>query len=129
VFKVVTPDNMAVVVDKADPIEPRRSQAFVEYAQSRGLLVDRYVSLLMGEVARLTDELMGTDLLAAATPPMSMCRWRSGAPLPTCVGPPTSRVADPRWAGDPLGRTALFGVVVTSSGAEPRHPQPAGRRA
>ena len=40
VFKVVIPDNMATVVDKADPINPRLNQAFVEYAQARGFLVD-----------------------------------------------------------------------------------------
>jgi transposase len=40
VFKVVIPDNMATVVDKADPIGPRLNQAFVEYAQSRGFVVD-----------------------------------------------------------------------------------------
>ena len=40
VFKVVIPDNMATVVDKADPINPRLNQAFVEYAQARGFVVD-----------------------------------------------------------------------------------------
>ncbi|HTT90410.1 MAG TPA: IS21 family transposase [Acidimicrobiales bacterium] len=40
VFKVVIPDNMATVVDKADPINPRLNQAFVEYAQTRGFVVD-----------------------------------------------------------------------------------------
>ena len=36
VFKVVIPDNMATIVTKADRIEPRLNQAFVEYAQARG---------------------------------------------------------------------------------------------
>ncbi len=40
VFAVVIPDNMATIVDKASPTEPRLNQAFVEYAQSRGFLVD-----------------------------------------------------------------------------------------
>jgi hypothetical protein len=31
---------MATVVERADPIEPRLNQAFVEYAQTRGFLVD-----------------------------------------------------------------------------------------
>ena len=40
VFKVVIPDNMATVVERADPTEPRFNQAFVEYAQARGFLID-----------------------------------------------------------------------------------------
>ncbi len=40
VFKTVIPDNMKTVVDKANPLEPRLNQAFVEYAQSRGFVVD-----------------------------------------------------------------------------------------
>jgi hypothetical protein len=40
VFRVVIPDNMATVVAKADPIGPRLNEAFVEYAQARGFLVD-----------------------------------------------------------------------------------------
>ena len=40
VFKTVIPDNMKTIVDKANPTEPRLNQAFVEYAQSRGFVVD-----------------------------------------------------------------------------------------
>jgi transposase len=40
VFKVVIPDNMAAIVDKAHPTEPRLSWAFAEYAQDRGFVVD-----------------------------------------------------------------------------------------
>jgi transposase len=40
VFKVVIPDNMEAIVDKADSLEPRFNQAFVEYSQSRGFLID-----------------------------------------------------------------------------------------
>jgi transposase len=40
VFATVIPDNMSAVVDKANPTEPRLNQAFVEYAQSRGFLID-----------------------------------------------------------------------------------------
>lgn len=40
VFKVVIPDNMKTVVVKADALDPTFNQAFVEYAQSRGFLVD-----------------------------------------------------------------------------------------
>jgi hypothetical protein len=40
IFAVVIPDNMATIVEKANPTEPRLNQAFVEYAQARGFLVD-----------------------------------------------------------------------------------------
>jgi Integrase core domain len=40
VFAVVIPDNMATVVERADATDPRFNQAFVEYAQSRGFLID-----------------------------------------------------------------------------------------
>jgi hypothetical protein len=40
VFKVIIPDNMAAIVDKAHPLEPRLNQAFAEYAQDRGFVVD-----------------------------------------------------------------------------------------
>jgi hypothetical protein len=40
VFKVVVPDNMSSVIDKASPTDPRFNQAFVEYAQSRGFVID-----------------------------------------------------------------------------------------
>lgn len=40
VFGVVIPDNMKTIVDQADSIDPRLNQAFVEYAQARGFVVD-----------------------------------------------------------------------------------------
>ena len=40
VFKVLIPDNLTPVVTKADPLEPRLNEAFVEYAQSRGFVID-----------------------------------------------------------------------------------------
>jgi hypothetical protein len=40
VFAVMIPDNMSSAVDKAHPTEPRFNQAFIEYAQSRGFIVD-----------------------------------------------------------------------------------------
>ena len=40
VFATVIPDNMKTIVDGADPLEPRLNQAFVEYAQDRGFVVD-----------------------------------------------------------------------------------------
>jgi hypothetical protein len=40
VFKVIIPDNMEAIVDRADAIEPRFNQAFVEYAQCRGFVID-----------------------------------------------------------------------------------------
>lgn len=40
VFKVLIPDNLTPVVAKADGIEPRLNETFVEYAQSRGFVID-----------------------------------------------------------------------------------------
>jgi len=40
VFKVVIPDNLKPVIDKADPTNPKLNQAFLEYSQSIGFVVD-----------------------------------------------------------------------------------------
>lgn len=40
VFATVIPDNMKTVVDQADRLEPRLNEAFVEYAQARGFVID-----------------------------------------------------------------------------------------
>jgi transposase len=40
VFRVLIPDNLAPVVAKADRLEPAFNEAFVEYAQSRGFVID-----------------------------------------------------------------------------------------
>jgi len=40
VFRTLIPDNMSAIVDKANPLEPRLNQAFVEYAQARRFVVD-----------------------------------------------------------------------------------------
>jgi hypothetical protein len=40
VFATVIPDNMTAIVERADALEPRLNQAFVEYAQARGFKID-----------------------------------------------------------------------------------------
>jgi len=40
VFEVVIPDNTKAIVAKADPIAPVMTEAFLEYAQSRGFQID-----------------------------------------------------------------------------------------
>lgn len=40
VFKTVIPDNLKAIVEHADALEPRLNQAFVEYAQARGFVID-----------------------------------------------------------------------------------------
>ena len=40
VFRVVTPDNLKAVVERPDALRPRLALGFVEYAQSRGFVVD-----------------------------------------------------------------------------------------
>lgn len=40
VFRVLIPDNLKAVVQTADPSSPRLNVAFLEYAQSRGFVID-----------------------------------------------------------------------------------------
>jgi transposase len=40
VFRVVIPDNMRAIVDKADASNPRLNDGFYEYAQARGFVID-----------------------------------------------------------------------------------------
>jgi len=40
IFAVLIPDNMSSVIDRANPTDPRFNQAFVEYAQCRGFVID-----------------------------------------------------------------------------------------
>lgn len=40
IFRVVIPDNLKPVVVTADPIAPRFNEAFLEYAQARGFVID-----------------------------------------------------------------------------------------
>jgi len=40
IFPVVIPDNLSPVVTKADPLSPRFNDTFIEYAQSRGFVID-----------------------------------------------------------------------------------------
>ena len=40
VFRVLIPDNTKAIVHTADPIEPRLVDAFLEYSQARGFVVD-----------------------------------------------------------------------------------------
>lgn len=40
VFKVVIPDNLKAIIEVADPTNPKINSAFLEYAQSRGFVID-----------------------------------------------------------------------------------------
>ena len=40
VFRVLIPDNTKAIVAKADPLKPRLTPAFLEYAQARGFHID-----------------------------------------------------------------------------------------
>ncbi len=40
VFRVVIPDNTKAIVQRADPLDPLINEAFLEYAQARGFVVD-----------------------------------------------------------------------------------------
>ncbi|MEZ5118272.1 MAG: hypothetical protein R2686_00020 [Candidatus Nanopelagicales bacterium] len=58
IFATVIPDNMKTIVVGADSLEPRLNQAFVEYAQARGFVIDPGVSdgLCKGSGRHLTGE-------------------------------------------------------------------------
>jgi transposase len=38
--KTIVPDNMEAIVVSADPLSPRLREAFADYVQARGILVD-----------------------------------------------------------------------------------------
>jgi transposase len=40
VFGTLIPDNLKAIVERADALDPRLNQAFTEYAQARGFLID-----------------------------------------------------------------------------------------
>ena len=40
IFRVLIPDNTKTIVQHADPLEPRLTAAFLEYAQARGFVID-----------------------------------------------------------------------------------------
>lgn len=40
VFRTLIPDNLKAIVQRADPLEPRLCETFLEYAQARGFVVD-----------------------------------------------------------------------------------------
>lgn len=40
IFKVLIPDNMSAIIGQADPLAPRITLAFLEYAQARGFHID-----------------------------------------------------------------------------------------
>jgi len=40
IFRVLIPDNTKAIVHRADPLEPRLTPAFLEYAQARGFVID-----------------------------------------------------------------------------------------
>lgn len=40
IFKVVIPDNLKAIVDRADALNPRINATFLEYAQARGFVID-----------------------------------------------------------------------------------------
>ena len=40
VFRVLIPDNAKAIVQRADPLEPRLTATFLEYAQARGVVID-----------------------------------------------------------------------------------------
>ena len=91
VFKTLIPDNMSAIVERADALEPRLNQAFVEYAQARGFVVDP------ARVRSPQDSL-------ALNAKCSSCAVRSSpvspsSTLPTCNVAPRAGVGSGRGCG------------------------------
>jgi transposase len=93
VFQTLIPDNLTAVVDRADPLELRFKQTFVEYAQARGFKTDparvrspqdkprveRQVQFVRGSFFA-GDTFV--DLADAQRRAEQWCRQRAGLPVP-----------------------------------------------
>jgi len=89
VFAVAIPDNMSAIVTKADATDPVLNQTFVEYAQSRGFVIDPArvrAPQDKGRVERTVQFVQGslwagevfTDLTTAQEAATAWCRTRAG---------------------------------------------------
>ena len=89
VFAVLIPDNMSSIVTKADSTDPVFNQSFVEYAQSRGFVIDPArvrAPQDKGRVERTVQFVQGSfwagetfcDLTTAQQAATAWCRTRAG---------------------------------------------------
>jgi len=89
VFRVLIPDNTKTIVQRADPLEPRFTPAFLEYAQARGFVIDptrvrrpRDKARVERAVPTVRDDCFGgevvLDLTQARVHAVQWCREDSG---------------------------------------------------
>ena len=91
VFKVIIPDNMSAVVDRAHPLEPRFNRAFAEYAQDRGFLIDpARVRSPDGQAPGRADRAVRARQLLRRRGRSSAWPTRSAGPRPGAPGGPGS---------------------------------------
>src|SRR5262249_9445057 len=94
IFKVLIPDNTAAIVTKADPLAPRLTPTFLEYAQARGFHIDparvrhpRDKGRVERAVPTVRDDCFAGEILrppADARPPrIHWCREESGLRRPS----------------------------------------------
>ena len=90
VFPVVIPDNMKSIVIEAENTAPRFNDTFMEYAQSRGFVID---------AARVRD----ADRQAhESSGPSNTCR-RTSSPARVSSTSPTARVRAETWCTETAG--------------------------
>ena len=123
VFGVVIPDNLTAMVDRANPIDPRLNQAFVEYAQARGFMVDAARVRHPQDKPRVERKVpyvrrsffAGETFVDLADAQRRAEEW--------CCS--TGRAADPRHHGLPAGRALRRrGVAPAVAGAAERYDLP-----
>ncbi|HEY2949224.1 MAG TPA: hypothetical protein VGJ53_12650 [Micromonosporaceae bacterium] len=105
VFATVIPDNMKAIVDKADATQPRLNQAFVEYAQSRGLVIDPARVRSPQDKPRVERMVPFVRRPSSPARPSSIWPTRNAAPrsgaasAPGCASTAPSRPGRPRCSG------------------------------
>lgn len=132
VFPILLPDNMKAIVNKADPVSPTFSEAFLEYAQARGFEIDPARARKPKDKARVERQVRyvrgnffaGEDFRSVEGARVEARRWCSEdagmrthgrtrrRPLeafkadekPLLLPAPTGRYDQPRWSSHHVGR-------------------------
>lgn len=148
VFRVLIPDNTKVIVAKVDPLSPKLVVAFLEYAQSRGFVVDptrRYSPKDKARVERtvrdVRDDCFGGETLYVledararglvwSTDEYGMRRHTTTQRMPrehfeaiekSCLLPPPEKLYDvPLWSEPKVGPDR-FAQVARALYSLPRH--------
>lgn len=132
VFKVAIPDNLKAIVDQADPVNPRINATFLEYAQTRGFVIDparvrkpQDKPRVERTVGFVRDSMWAgesfADLAAAQRHAETWCRIRAGMRIhgttqarpaemfavleaPVLLPAPAERYDTPRWTSAKVHR-------------------------